>query len=261
LTLADGVFETMCVHRGVIFRLEQHVTRLGRGLRLLRIEAPGSLRHWLQRAVEEAAGADASMRLTVTRGISLTGGVVVAAQGQPTVIVALSPPPAFPATLYERGVSAHVATGRLNEHAMTAGHKTLGFTDSVVAMLEAQRADADDALFLDTDGHCAEATTSNLFIWRGGTLVTPPLSCGVLPGITRAAVLELARERGMPLEERAFRLGDLLTADEAFLTSSLRGLVPLVRVGDRAIGRGRPGDVTRRLAVDYAALLDRECRV
>jgi branched-chain amino acid aminotransferase len=96
-------------------------------------------------------------------------------------------------------------------------------------------------------------------MWRGGTLVTPPLSCAALPGITRAAVLELARASGMPAEERAFRLGELLTADEAFLTSSLRGLVPLVRVGDKTIGSGLPGDVTRRLAGDYTALVDREC--
>jgi branched-chain amino acid aminotransferase len=259
LTLADGAFETMHARRGVIFRLERHLARLAHALQVLSIDAPAALREWLLGAVSDIDGDDAGVRLTVTRGFSPTGGVVLPATVSPTVIVAINPPPAFSPALYERGVSAHVASGRRNEHAMTAGLKTLAFTDGVVAMIEARRAGADDALFLDTEGHCSEATTSNLFMFRGGTLVTPPLSCAALPGITRATVLELARDGGMPTEERAFRLGELLAADEAFLTSSLRGLVPLVRVGDQAIGAGLPGDVTRRLASHYTALVDREC--
>ena len=114
-------------------------------------------------------------------------------------------------------------------------------------------------IFLDTEGHCSEATSSNLFALIDGTLVTPPVTCGALPGITREAVLELASALGVEAAERPFRLTELVGADEAFLTSSLRRIAPLVRVGDRAIGNGRPGDLTRRCADAYLALVRAEC--
>jgi branched-chain amino acid aminotransferase len=177
----------------------------------------------------------------------------------PTVIVAVSPMPSFPGELYARGLVVHVASGRRNERAMQAGLKTLGYTEAVLAYLEAQRAGADDALFLDTEQHCSEATSSNLFIWTGTVLRTPPVTCGALPGITRAAVLELAAAAGMAVEERAFGLDELLGAGEAFLTSSLRGIAPLVGVGELAIGAGRPGPVARRIAAAHQDLVAREC--
>jgi branched-chain amino acid aminotransferase len=142
---------------------------------------------------------------------------------------------------------------------MTAGLKTLAYVDSVAGLLEARRAGADEALFLDTEGHCSEATASNLFAWTGAALMTPPLSCGVLPGITRETVIELAGAEGLPVAERAFTLDELLAAEEAFFTSSLRGIAPLVRIGPKPIGGATPGPVTRRLAAAYLALVDREC--
>ena len=156
----------------------------------------------------------------MTRGIG-PAGVPPPDNPRPTVIVAVNPLPVFPAAIYDAGLTAHVASGRRNERAMTAGLKTLAYADAVAAWLEARRAGADEALFLDIEGHCSEATSSNLFVWTdSGTLLTPPVSCGALPGVTRGAVLELARARGMPGGERAFGLDELLAAKEAFLTSS-----------------------------------------
>jgi len=258
LTLADGVFETMRLRGGTVFRLRRHLARLARGLAALEIPAPPELDDWVLGAVPAAAGRDASLRLTVTRGEG-PAGVSPPAGAQPTVIVTLSPMPSFPASIYDVGLISHVASGRRNERAMTAGLKTLAYTDAIAGLLEARRAGADEALFLDTQGHCSEATASNLFAWTGEVLVTPPLSCGVLPGVTREAVLELAHAQGLPAEERAFRLEELLEAEEAFLTSSLRGVAPLVRVGSRAIGGGTPGECTLRLMAAYIALVDREC--
>lgn len=263
LTLADGVFETMRVYGGTVFRLDRHLARLGGALAALEIPpTPGAGDAVLAAVAEAAAGdarlRDAAVRLTVTRGPG--GGVAPpAASGAPTVVVAVLPLPDFPARLYAEGLAAHVASGRRNERAMTAGLKTLAYTDAVAAMLEARRAGADEVLFLDTEGHCSEASASNLFAVAGGALVTPPTSCGALPGITRAAVLELADALGIPAAERAFGPDALLAADEAFLTSSLRELAPLVRVGGRPIGRGAPGPVTRALAAAFAALVRREC--
>ncbi len=257
-TLADGVFETMRAFDGIVFRLERHLARLERALAVLDIPAPPSLRSWVHQAMPDA-GRDAAVRLTVTRGPG-DPGVAPPADPRPTVVIAVSAPPRFNAAIYESGVTAHVATGRLNEHAMTAGLKTLAYTDAVVALLEARRAGAQEALLLDTASHCAEATSSNLFVVARGLLVTPPLSCGVLPGVTREAVLGLAERAGVSAAERPVGLDELLGADEAFLTSSLRGIAPLVRIGTHAIGQGRPGTVTARVTEAYRALVAHECR-
>jgi len=256
-TLGDGLFETMRARDGVVFRLDRHLARLDRGLTLLQIPAPLELREWVSRAATMAAAVEGAIRLTVTRGPG-PAGVPPPAQPRPTVVISAGPLPSFPPPIYTGGLSAHVASGRRNEYAMTAGLKTLAYTDAIAGLLEAQRAGADEALFLDTQGHCSEATASNLFAWTGTVLMTPPVACGALPGITREAILDLARRDGVTVAERAFGLDELLTADEAFLTSSLRGIAPLVRVGSSPIGRGVPGDTTRRMTASYLALVDHE---
>jgi branched-chain amino acid aminotransferase len=258
LLLADGAFETMRVRHGRLFRLDRHLARLDRGLHVLRIPAPGGIRDWVLRAVHADGEADAAVRLTVTRGVG-PGGVAPPSLPEPTVVVSIGPLPAFPPAIYQRGLTGHVASGRRNERAMTNGLKTLAYVDAVVGLLEAQEAGADEAIFLDIDGHCSEASASNLFVWTGAELVTPPGTCGALPGVTRESVLELAAGLGIPGTERAFTLDDLQTAREAFLTSSLRGIAPLVRVGGRPIGDAAPGVVTRRLSDAYASLVEREC--
>lgn len=258
LTLADGAFETLRASQGTVFRLERHLARLARTLRALQMPEPPEIRDWLLAAVRSADLPAAGVRLTVTRGVG-PAGVLPPEDVQPTVLVTVNPLPAFPASMYAAGLSAFVVSGRRNEYSMTAGLKTLAFTDNVAGLLEARRHGADEALFLDIEGHCCEASASNVFVWADGALTTPPLSCGVLPGVTREAVLELARAGGTPASERAFTLDDLLRADEAFLTSSLRGIVPLVRVAETLIGSGTPGELTRRLSSAYAGLVSREC--
>ena len=259
LTLADGVFETMRAYGGTVFRLDRHLARLAQSLTGFEIPAPPKLHDWMREAVRAAGRRDASVRLTVTRGIG-PAGVPPPDNPRPTVIVAVNPLPVFPAGIYDVGLTAHVASGRRNERAMTAGLKTLAYADAVAGWLEARRAGADEALFLDLEDHCSEATSSNLFVWTDrSTLLTPPVSCGALPGVTRGAVLELARARGMPGAERAFGLDELLAGKEAFLTSSLREIAPLVRVGAQPIGRGMPGSITREITAAYAALVAQEC--
>ncbi len=258
--LGDGVFETMLVRRGVAFRFEQHRARLSRALGTMEIPEPAALEAWMLAAARTTGQhGSSSLRVTVSRGVG-PAGVPPPVDVRPTVVAVLGPMPQVAAEVYERGLTAHVARGRRNGWAMTAGLKTTAYADSVLAWIEARRAGADEALFLDTEAHCSEATSSNLFVYTGGRLLTPPASCGALPGITRAAVIELAETLGVPTAEQAFDLATLVAADEAFLTSSLRGLAPLVRVGGAPIGAGMPGDVTRRLMDAYAACVDRECR-
>jgi branched-chain amino acid aminotransferase len=257
LTLADGLFETMRVCHGRVFQLDAHLTRLERGLAVLRIPPTPSLATSIADAVRQFGGDDAGVRVTVTRGPGPSGLPVTPAL-VPTVIVTVSPFPAFHSDIYEKGLRAHVPQGRRNPRSATAGLKTLSYTDAVVGLLEAQDHGADEALFLDVDGHCSEASASNLFLWTGATLVTPPVSCGALPGITRATVLQRAATLGLEALERPCTVDELLASEEAFLTSSLRGVAPLVRVDDQSIGSGRPGPITERIAAAHAALVEQE---
>jgi branched-chain amino acid aminotransferase len=213
-------------------------------------------------AAADAGRREASVRVSVTRGVG-PPGVAPPPSATPTVVVAVHGPPAFPPSTYTAGLTVRIASGRRNEHAMTAGLKTLAYTDAIVALAAARAAGADDALFLDTDGHLSEASASNVLLVTDGRLATPPASCGALPGITRAAVLECARALGIPTEERPLAPDDLDLADEALLTSTVREVVPLVAIigadGTRApIGRGEPGEVTRRLMAAYTELVRRE---
>lgn len=257
-TLADGVFETMRARNGKVFRLERHLRRLEGALRTLFIPVPAELREWVDAALHAAPPGDTSVRLTVSRGVA-AGGVIAPAEPIPTVVVTVAPPPVFAAAMYAAGLTARIASGRRNEFSATAGLKTLAYTDSVLALIEARRSGADEVVFLDTSGHCSEASASNLFAVIGGRLVTPPTSCAALPGITRAVVLELAAGLGIGADERPFDLPELETASEAFLSSSLRGIAPLVRLDGKAVGAGTPGPLTARFMAEYAALVAREC--
>jgi branched-chain amino acid aminotransferase len=257
-TLADGIFETMRASSGVILRLDAHLDRLCIGARLLGIPIPPTLRDHVAASARAAfAGGyvHASVRLTVTRGPA-PPGLAPPPHPAPTIALAISPfsPPDAP-----RPIVATMASARRNEYALTSGIKTLSYTESVLALAQAKEAGADDAIFLDTAGHVSEATASNLFALIDDTLVTPALGCGVLPGITRAAVLELAQTLGIDTSERELLEPELAAAAEIFLTSSIREIAPVVRIATTAIGTGRTGAITQKLIDAYAALVRREC--
>ncbi len=244
-TLGDGLFETMRAYDGRVFRLRTHLERLRSSADRLGIPVPPDLEDAV-RATLAASGLDsAAVRLTVSRGPG-GEGLAPPEPARPTVVIAARPY-APVERWYEAGLRTVFARGRLNEHALTAGMKRLGYLDQVMAQAEARAAGADEALFLDTAGHLAEGAASNVFLVVDGALWTPPLSCGVLPGITRGVVLELAAAAGIPVREEPVPPGALREADEAFLTSSLRELVPAVAIGGDPIGRGRPGPLTLRL--------------
>lgn len=249
--LGDGLFETMRAYGGRVFALREHLERLRRGAERIGLPLPDGLADAVRATVTANGLADAAVRLTVSRGPG--DGLAPPEAPAPTVVITARPYRPDPAW-YERGLRAALARGRLDERRATAGLKQLGYLEAVVAVAEARAAGCDDALFLDTAGHLAEAAASNLFVVVGGEVLTPPLSCGVLPGITRAAVLRLAARRGWTALERALAPKSLGRATEAFLTSSLREIVPLVEVAGRAVGTGQPGPVARALLADYRDL-------
>jgi branched-chain amino acid aminotransferase len=261
-TLADGIFETMLVRHGVIFRLERHLQRLRDGARVLRIGLPYTIESELEEAARTAAGASgkeaAAVRLTVSRGPG-AHGLAPRDVATGVVVITADALPAFPAALYEHGLTALTASARRDERALTSGVKTLAYTEAIASLGRARDEGADEVIFLDTEGHVSEASASNIFIVSGAALVTPPLSCGVLPGITREAMIELAATIGVQVMERPVSPSELSGADEAFLTSSLRGIAPLVRVDGRAIASGSVGQVTRELSAAYSELVESEC--
>ena len=259
-TLADGLFETMRVYRGTVFRLERHLERFAAGAAVLDIAIPDRVRDTIAAAavaVREIGWRDAVLRLTLTRGIGPRGLAPHAGSMSTTVLTAHALAPLAP--LAARTLRVLTAAARRNEFAATAGLKTLAYVESVVALAHARAAGADDAIFLDTAGHLSEASASNLFIVTGSTLRTPPRDCGVLPGITRAAVLEVAGAIGLTAREEVLLPADLAGAGEAFLTSSIRELAPIESVDGRSLPNGAPGPVTRRVAGAFVELVDREC--
>jgi len=248
-----GLFETMRSYGGRAFRLAEHYRRLEAGAELLAITVPLTLA-----ALEEAVDAtlarnglpDARLRLTVTAGPEDGGGS--------SVVLFAREVTEYPPELRRRGMAAVVSGVRRNETSRLARVKSLNCLDNLLVREEARRSGAGEALLLNTQGFIAEGAASNLFLVRDGTLVTPGIEAGALPGITRQVVMELAGEEGMGVEEANVTLPDLFGAGEAFLTNSVMELMPLVGVDGRPLGPGRPGPLTERLARGYRDLIARE---
>lgn len=251
----DSVFETIRTYDGKPYALDEHLARLARSAERVAIELPvtvGQLHQQVQDVVTASGNAESYIRLMVTRGsgeLGLAPDLAVS----PLVVILVTSLHAPPAEAYSEGIaviSHH--TRRATDSTLAEGAKVGNYLASVLAMKEAKARGAAEALILDADGHVVEGATSNLFLfWRDaqGTpvLVTPPESSGILPGITRAGVLEVAREQGIQVELRAPTLEDLHTAEEVFISSSIRELLPVVRVDDQPVGQGVPGPLTKRL--------------
>ena len=178
----------------------------------------------------------------------------------PTVVMVVKPFAAYDRAHYEAGIDlALVSVRRNHPDALDPAIKSCNLINNILAIREAQGRGAFEAVMLNDRGQVAECAASNLFIVSGGRVITPPLSAGILPGITRAAVMDVARETGLPVSEEAFAPEALLAADEAFITSSLKEVTPVRAVDGRPIGTGRPGPITRRLLHAFRDALPRLC--
>lgn len=260
LTLGDGIFETLKIADGLVWYLDRHLQRMRESAITVGITFPADGQQWIAQVlqrIEEFAIRDATLRITLTRGISETTGLRYDGIAPPTVIVTAYAAPKLPATLYSKGISVQVATNRRNDRSSVSHIKTTSYAESLSAFLEAQAAGYDDAIFLNTRDFVAEATASNVFVSVNGTIATPPTSHGALPGITRAIVLDTAQKQNIPANEREIGYDELLNADEIFLTSSVRGIVPVTRLAENDLGRGYPGEITQKIITAYNALTDR----
>ncbi len=243
-TVGDAVFETTVVVDGVPLALGRHLARLGRSAAGLGLAAPdeqGVRAAVAQLCRAHEGGGVKRLRITWTGGVAGLGSGRAEAGG--TLVVVLGPQPVWPAT-----TSAVTVAWTRNERAATAGLKTTSYAENVVGLAEASRRGASEALMANTRGELCEGTGTNVFVVVDGELLTPPLSSGCLPGITRELVIETTatREATLPFDV-------LDRADEIFLTSSTRHVHPVHRMDDRVLGA--PGRLTRDCSAAYAALL------
>ncbi len=256
-----GLFETMRAYGGHVFRLDRHLDRLLNSAERLGITVEGEV---LESAVTETIRANglsnARIRLTVSIG---EGGAVPdpTTCGEPTVLVVAGNYRSFSEEVYRKGFSAVVSSSRRNSQSPLSGMKTLNFLESMLARQEARTAGADEALLLNEKGLLAEASMSNVFLVSKGSLRTPGLESGVLPGVTREAVIELAGGLGMDVVECDMTTDDLTVADEAFLTNSVMEIMPLTGVEGRPVGDGKPGPVTLKLMAGYGEMVRGELSV
>ena len=257
--LGAGLFETLRTYAGKPFRLGAHLARLrasGEFFRIFVRETDAEITATVARLLEANGVPDARVRLTATRG-PLADAVDDEAPPA-TLIITAGPMTPYPAELYEKGATVVVSDIRVSPDDPTVYHKTTGYLRNLLALRDAHRARATEALIFNTKGRLAEGSLSNVFVVSGGRLLTPPVEEGLLAGITRAAVLELAAEVGVPAEQRPLAVRDCLDADEMFLTNSIMELLPVGRVERKEIGTGRPGPVTKQLASAYRDLVIRE---
>ena len=254
----EGVYETLRTYNRRPFLFDRHVRRLRTSARLIALPLPfedADLAAQMAATLTAAAVAgEAYVRILVTRGV---GELTYDPQATPTPsVVIIVKPQLDPAPdAYARGVRV-VIVDILRNHPGSVNPmiKSNNLMNSALAMQEALRQGAFEGIMRNYRGELSECTTANLFIVRGGAVLTPPLDAGLLPGITRELVFEIGRDRGVEVREQSLRDEDLYAADEAFLTSTTRELVPIVSVGERTIGIGRPGPVTGRLLEAYRQL-------
>jgi branched-chain amino acid aminotransferase len=246
-----GLFETMRAYSGHIFRLDKHLERLRQSAALIGLPVDAfDLEKACYDTLKTNKLDDARIRLTVSMG---EGEAIPdpPKQPRPTVLVTASryTPPS--AETYRNGYKALVSSIRQNSRSPLSRLKTASYLSNILARKEAKAAGADEALLLNERSNLCEGSTSNIFLVSGGTLITPGVESGCLPGITRQTVIELANRLGIKVVEREAQLEELMRADEAFLTNSLIELMPLTRVNDKPIGQGKTGKVTRKLLVAY----------
>ncbi|MCX7420529.1 MAG: branched-chain-amino-acid transaminase [Planctomycetia bacterium] len=250
LLYGDGVFEGIRVYSGRIFLLKEHIERIYESAKAIRLEIPLTPAE-LTQAVKETVAAnnitDGYVRLIVTRGAGSLGLDIRRTSNPQTIIIA-DTITLYPREIYENGMNLITAsTIRNHPGALSARIKSLNYLNNILAKIEGTDAGTVEALMMNHKGEVAECTGDNIFIIKNGVLKTPSADAGILEGITRNAVLQLAREAGIPTQETTLIRHDLYVADEMFLTGTAAEVVPVVSLDGRQIGDGKPGTLTLRL--------------
>ena len=246
----DGVFETLRAYSGKIFCLNDHVNRLFRSANAIYLKTPFTkdyVEEALYRTLSENNLKDAYLRLTITRGIS-NPGLDIEGCLDPTITIISREFKGYHQSIYLHGISvAVVNTRKIPPSALNPEIKSLNFLNNIMARVEARRVDASEAIMLSTEGYVAEGTVSNIFIVKDGVVKTPPLSVGILNGVTRSLVIGLAQKNNIPLTEQLFQSEELYSADECFVTSTLYEVMPVTSINNKPVGTGHPGDISQSM--------------
>jgi branched-chain amino acid aminotransferase len=247
----DGVFEGIRVYNSHVFKLEEHLNRLYDSAKSIALSIPlgkVEFREAILETIRKNSLRDAYLRVVVTRGYGDLGLNPVKCAKASVVIIA-----DYIAPLYE-GISAKAivaATRRNNPDSLDPQIKSLNYLNNILAKMEANRAGVDEAIMLNQQGMVCEGTSDNLFVVKNGILITPPLSDGALGGITRSAVLELAAQLKIPVEEKSITVHEIMASDEAFLTGTAAEIGALVEVNGQNIGDGKPGPMWKILSAAF----------
>ncbi len=258
LLYGDGVFEGLRSYAGQVFRLDAHIDRLFASARAICLQIPLSKEAVAQAVVDTLATnglSDGYVRLVVTRGAGSLG-LDPNRTSNPQVIVIADTISLYPREFYDKGLRiVTAATQRTQSAALSPRIKSLNYLNNIMAKLEGLQAGCVEALMLNHKGEVAECTGDNIFVVRDTKLLTPPPDAGILEGITRNAVMELAQAAGIDCREQTLVRHDLYTADECFLTGTAAEVIPVVEIDGRKIGAGVPGPITARLTTDFHALV------
>ncbi|HEY4552667.1 MAG TPA: branched-chain-amino-acid transaminase [Bacillaceae bacterium] len=253
----DGVFEGIRSYGGNVFRLEEHLTRLYDSAKSIMLTIPYTKEEMTDIIVEtlrQNTLRDGYIRLVVSRGAGNLG-LDPSSCPKPSVIVIAEPLRIFPKELYDTGLEiVTVATRRNRSDVLSPMVKSLNYLNNILVKIEANLAGVQEALMLNDQGYVAEGSADNIFLVKNNKLLTPPGHVGALVGVTRNAIMDIAREKGYEVAEAVFTRHDVYTADEVFLTGTAAEVIAVNKVDGRVIGDGKPGPVTQELLESFREL-------
>ena len=253
----DGVFEGIRFYQDRVFRLEEHIDRLWDSAKAIALDIPMSRTTLIEATLETIRQNDLHdgyIRLLVTRGVGSLGLSPDSCR-RPSVIIIAATIALYPDSLYEKGLTlATCSVRRIPPGALSPRIKSLNYLNNILAKIEAQQAGAAEGVMLNEQGYVAECTGDNLFVVKSGVISTPPINAGILGGITRAVVFELAKKNGIPIKEDDLTRYDILVADECFLTGTAAEVIAAVQLDRRPIGDGHPGPITLKLVEEFRGL-------
>lgn len=246
----DGIYETMRVYDGVVFKLEEHLKRLYRSALLIGLMVPLDIDH-LKIAIYETLIANALrnayVRLTISRGRGSIG-LDPDFCPEPTIVIIAQEFKEYPKAFYKNGISLIISETRRNlKEAINPRIKSLNFLNNILAKIEAKKRNAYEAIMLNVYGKLTEGTISNVFFYKDGILCTPSLDCGILDGITRGMIIELARREGLKVKEGKFTKKDIYSAEEVFLTNTTMEVMPVLKIDDQKYAVGNISKLLRTI--------------
>ena len=261
LLYGDGVFEGLRSYNGKIFKLDEHLIRLYNSAKAILLEIPLKFDEFKKVVIETVKKnnlKDSYIRIVVTRGVGDLG-LDPRKCPKPTIFVIASRIQLYPESLYEKGIDVITVPTRRNlPESLNPAIKSLNYLNNILAKIEATNAGATEGLILNQFGYVSECTGENIFIVKGNTLKTPPISAGALEGITRKVVMDIGKNIGLEIKEENLTRYDIYTSDECFLTGTAAEIVPVVSVDRRIIGNGKPGKITMKIRNEFQIIIDLE---